>query len=162
MKLLSYFSIFFFLFFINACVSPNSLTSSSVSEPSSSNLEEKLLSKNFTFEAYRAFPTGLPMVDLSGNSYTVIYEEDVIKSFLPFYGTRTGGPSFGKSQAMNFEAKPEAFVIEDTKNGFEVDTKVRTSEDTYSLSLYVRKSGEATLTITSKTRSTISYEGEIR
>ncbi len=162
MRLLFYILLCFPLFFANGCVSSKQSSSSSISQRSTSDLQEKLLSKNFDFKASRALPMGYPMVDLVGSNYSVIFEKDMIKSFLPFFGTITSGPSFGRSKGMKFESEPETFVVLKTQNGFQVDARVKTREDVFLLSMYVRESGYATLSITTKTRSTITYEGEIR
>lgn len=162
MRLISYFLFCIPILFVISCASPKNLDRNSSSSISHTALQEKLYSKDFKFEAFRTFPIGSPMVDLSGENYSVIFNEDIINSVLPFYGTRYSGPSFGKSKGMRFQGKPDAFVIRETDNGFQVEVKVKTREDQFILSMDIRDSGNTTLTITTKTRSTITYEGEIR
>lgn len=162
MRLLACFFICFTILVSTSCNSSKNIDSSSKTEKSLSELQEKLLSKKFEFDALRVLPMGSAMIDLAGNNYSVIFQQDIITSFLPFYGTRTSGPTFGKSKGMSFEGEPESFEVLKIENGFQVDAKVKTREDSFLISMYVRESGYATLTITTKTRSTISYEGEIR
>lgn len=162
MRLIPYFLFGISLVFAISCATPKNTGLNSSTEISHSALQEKIYSKDFIFEAFRAIPMGSPMVELSGQNYSVSFYEDGIKSVLPFYGTRSSGPSFNKSKGMRFEGIPDSFVISEKENGFQLEIKVNTREDQFLLSMDIRDSGNASLTITSRNRSTISYKGQIR
>lgn len=162
MRLISYFLFCIFLVFAISCATPKNTGLNSSTEISHAALQEKIYSKDFIFEAFRAFPMGSPMVELSGQNYSVSFNEVSIKSVLPFYGTRSSGPSFNRSKGMRFEGIPDSFFISEEKNGFQIEINVKTREDQFLLTMDIHDSGNASMTITSRNKATISYEGEIR
>lgn len=125
-------------------------------------LEEKLNSKEFEFLALRAISSGHVMVDLAGDNYSMLFAEDIIKSYLPYYGFQYRGSTFGKDQGMKFRGKPTSFIVSKIDKSYQVDAEVQTDTDVFSISMFVSESGSATLSITSKNKSIITYEGEIR
>jgi hypothetical protein len=124
-------------------------------------VEALINAKEFVFSAKTALPTGFRSVNLSSNTYDVRYNPELIKSELPFYGRAYSGVGFGNDTGMKFEGKPEEFAVTKGKKNYSVKAVVKGGNDRYTLSLSVGFEGDATLSITSNNRSSISYHGEI-
>jgi len=116
---------------------------------------------NFVFVARTALPTGMRSVNLTTNQNYVKYQPDLIDSYMPFFGKAYSGIGYGADTGLKFQGKPEEFKVEKTKKAFQIDAVVKGTTDNFKLSLSVGFEGSASLTITSNSRSTISYQGEI-
>ena len=80
--------------------------------------------------------------------------------YMPFFGTATSGIGYN-DPTIKFKDKPETFNIEKKKKNFQIDGKVKGENDIYRISLSVMFEGNASLSIISNNRGTISYQGEI-
>jgi hypothetical protein len=123
--------------------------------------ESLVNSKEFVFIARRAFPLGYRTVDLTTNANFVKFQPDFIKSDMPFFGRAFGGRAAYGGGGFNFEGKPKEFTIEKNKKSYQVKVIVKGESDQYILFLTVGFQGNASLSISSNDRSTISYEGNI-
>lgn len=128
----------------------------------SSSTSDLIASKHFEFIPHVVFPTGMPPKDISADNYSIRFDEDEIISGMPYFGTARGGSLFGKDTGMRFRGKPEKFHSTTSNNKNNVTVKVKTSKDSFTLSLEVSESGLAVLTISSSNRQSISYQGELR
>jgi hypothetical protein len=117
--------------------------------------------KEFVFVAQRALPQGYKTVDLTTNPNFVKFHPDLIESSMPYYGRAYSGVGYGGDAGLKFEGKPDEFTIEKGKKSYEVKAKVKSTNDSYTLSLSVFPDGSANMNISSNNRSTISYNGEI-
>ena len=119
-------------------------------------------SREFIFVAVRALPQEGGSVDLTTNSNFVKFYPENIISDMPFFG-RAFSIDYGGDGGLKFEGKPSEFNVVTRKEGKGYDIKVAVSatRDTYQLNLFVGPEGNATLTINSNQRSSISYDGNI-
>lgn len=124
-------------------------------------IEALVNSKEFVFVGRTAFPTGYKTVNLTTNTNYVKYHPNKIESYMPFYGKAYSGVGYGGDQGLKFEGAPEEYTITKEKKNYRVVAKVKGNNDTFKLSLTVGFEGNASLTITSNNRSSISYNGEI-
>lgn len=127
-----------------------------------SGLESALISKNFEFVAQAAYPIAGSPRNLIGSDFSISFSPAMIDSNLPFYGNINKNAVPGRDAGLKFSGKPQRFVVENHPDGYYISTKVITDTDTYSMALSVSRSGAARLTVISKNRETMSFQGEIR
>ncbi|WP_310991054.1 DUF4251 domain-containing protein [Aequorivita marina] len=118
-----------------------------------------LNSGSFEFIANTVLPTTGATKNLVGSDYSVTFSPEMINSNLPFYGRVNSGITIGRDKGMRFQGEPENFKIENKKE-YQITTTVKDG-DTYDIFLAVSKTGNATLSINSDKRETITYHGEI-
>jgi hypothetical protein len=118
-------------------------------------------SKVFVFVAKFALPTGGKQINLSTNPNYIKFNPDLLDGDMPFFGTAYSGIGYGGDNGIKFRDKPETYTVEKTQKNFQVDAKVKGENDVYKLSLSVSFEGNASLSIISNNRATISYQGEI-
>ncbi len=117
-------------------------------------------SRNFVFRASRAIPTGYKSVDLTTNANFVKFSPGLIESWMPFFG-RAYSVSYGGDAGIKFEGKPQIFTVEKKMKNYEVEAKVQSNNDTYTINLSVSFEGSSFMIISSNNRTSISYNGEI-
>jgi len=116
--------------------------------------------KTFEFKATRAIPTGYKSMDLTTNPNFVKFAPELIVSDMPFYG-RAYSAGYGGDAGLKFEGKPEVYTVEKKKKNYEIEAKVKSSNDYFTINLTVSFEGSSTMSISSNNRSSISYNGEI-
>lgn len=119
-------------------------------------------SKEFEFIAITAYPLGSSPIDLTADGYSVTFGPEMIISNMPFYGRGYSGVTLSRDKGLKFQGKPENFSIGKNADGYEINARVNTENDQYTISLTLGNSGYGMLTISSNDRSTISYRGEIK
>lgn len=119
-------------------------------------------SKNFEFLANTMLPMGQASKNLVGSEYSVRFSQEMIVSDLPFYGVAHRGMGVGLDKGMRFQGRPTDFSVQDSEKGYQINASVKTDDDRFDISMHVSKSGYATLTIESKNRESISYDGEVK
>jgi hypothetical protein len=122
--------------------------------------EELLISREFVFAARIVHPLGGKSKNITSDNYSVKFSPVKIVSHLPFLGTAYSGIPYGGG-GFEFEGKPETFTVDQSKKGWDIKVVVKESNESYTLSLAVSKSGSGNLTIISNFRSSISYSGDI-
>jgi hypothetical protein len=116
--------------------------------------------KEFVFVANRALPQGYKTVDLTTNSNSLKFQPEMIESYMPYFG-RAYNVKSGSDTGIKFEGKPDEFTVITVKRGYEVRAKVKSQYDYFDLYMTIGFEGNASLTITSNNRSTITYYGNI-
>jgi hypothetical protein len=124
-------------------------------------IEAIVNNKDFVFKARTAIPTGMKSVNLTTNPNYVKFKPDLIDSYMPYFGQAYSGIAYGGDAGLKFEGKPEEFTVTKTAKEYQINVVVSSTTDKFRLSLFAGFEGSATLTITSNSRSTISYQGEI-
>lgn len=150
------------LFFGNSTAQNKELKKEVNQEVVSLSLGELVKSKNFEFVVNTAMPLGQPSINLVGNEYSVVFSAEKIVSDLPYFGVATRFAGLERDKGMRFEGEPIDFKVVDLRNGYRVKATIKTDRDRFTLSLEIGNSGYATLTIDSKNRELISYQGEVR
>lgn len=151
-----------FLFFGNASAQIKKELMDSKQEVVSDRIGELLASQKFEFIANTMFPLGQPSKNLVGNDYSVIFSPEKLVSNLPYYGVAHRGMALGRDKGMRFQGEPNDYSITESGNGYLVTAMVKTDNDSFSISMEVSTSGYATLSIDSKNREAVSYQGEVR
>jgi len=116
--------------------------------------------KTFEFRATRAIPTGYRSVDLTTNPNFVKFAPELISSDMPYYG-RAYSVAYGGDAGLKFEGKPEVYTVEKKKKNYEIEAKVKSNNDYFTINLSVSFEGSSSMSISSNNRSSISYNGEI-
>jgi hypothetical protein len=123
--------------------------------------EAMVTSKSFVFTGSMAYPQGGRSVNLTTTPNFVKFGPDEIESDMPFYGRAYSGAGYGGPTGLNFKGKPDEFTVEKTSKGYFIQASVKSDNDSYKLSLTVGTEGNASLSISSVNRSSMSYSGNI-
>jgi hypothetical protein len=120
-------------------------------------------SRKFVFVGTMAYPQGGRPVNLTTRQNFVKFSPDLIDSDMPFFGTAYTGAGYGGSSdgGLSFKGAPDEFTVEKTRKGYDIQVKVKTTNESFTLSLTVGTPGNASLTISSIGRSPMSYSGAI-
>jgi hypothetical protein len=124
-------------------------------------VEALVTSKQFKFVGRTALPTGMRSVNLSSNPNFMKFSPELIESEMPFFGRAYSATGYGTDTGVRFKGKPEKFDIEKKEKTFEIEAEVKSTSDNFRISLSVGVEGGASLSITSNSRSTITYQGDI-
>ena len=124
-------------------------------------VEALVNSKEFTFIAKSVSPQGYKTIFLNGNSDTVNFTPEMIKSALPYYGKAYSGTAYGGDGGMNFEGTPIDYKLVKEKKYYLLKASVKGTNDVYNLSLSIYFEGGGSLMIMCNNRSSITYNGEI-
>jgi hypothetical protein len=108
-----------------------------------------------------AYRQGGRSVNLTTRPNFIKFNPDLIDSDMPFFGRAYSRSGYGGPSGLTFKGNPSEFNVEKTKKGYQVTAVVKGENDTYNLSLSVGSEGNASLTISSNSRSTMSYSGDI-
>jgi hypothetical protein len=124
-------------------------------------IEAMINAKDFIFTGRTAYPTGMRTVNLSSNPNYMKFQPEMIVSEMPFFGTAYSGIGYGNDTGVKFKGKPDEFNVAKKEKNFEIDAVVKSTNDIFRITLIIGNEGSGTLTITSNSRSSISYHGEI-
>ncbi|WP_010664656.1 DUF4251 domain-containing protein [Marinilabilia salmonicolor] len=119
-------------------------------------------SRNFIFEADRAFPSGGASIDLTTNyGYLKVKEDSIVVGDLPFFG-RAFSVDYGGGGGIEFSGKmdEQESEIDEEKKTITYSFKVKDG-DYFQVSLQVSYNGDASLNVISHNRSAIRYQGDI-
>lgn len=167
MKKISVFAIFFFLILNLSYSQEKSKRELRKDQKEKEKIEKQqqiealIDAKAFVFIPDRALPSGARSIDLTGDNYFVKFESELIESVLPFFGRAYGGIGYGGDVGIKFKEDPKSFNINKGKKNYEMEAEVKSSNDTYNLTLTISFQGSASLFVTSTNRSTISYQGKM-
>ncbi len=119
-------------------------------------------SRNFIFDAQRAFPTGYRSVDLTTNPGTISVKNDSVVADLPFFG-RSYVSSYQGDAGIKFSgaAKEEEVKFVDKKYKIQYSFNVNSGNDTYNVYMDVSYDGTTSVNINSNNLTAISYNGKI-
>jgi hypothetical protein len=117
--------------------------------------------KEFVFVPRTALPSGMKSVNISQNNNFVKFLPDLIESDLPFFGRGYSASGYTNDTGLKFKGKPETFIVEKKSKTFQVEATVKGENDSYKLFLSIGLEGNASLSVTSNNRSTMSFDGEI-
>ena len=104
-------------------------------------------------------------IDLSTNTNFLRMKNDTVTAFLPFFGERQFGGSYGKSTSIEFEGIPENLEIKPGKKGaynirFNISDK-NAPTDNYNVFITLFPNLNSTININSTSRSSIQYIGYV-
>ena len=166
MKIRSVFFLFIFLCCLPASVFAQEKTSKEQKEQQKlekqKQTEALVDSKTFVFVGGTAYPQGGRAINLTTRANWVKFDPERIDCDMPYFGRIYSGGGYGGNEGgLKFTGEPSEFTITKAKKKFFVTTAVKSGVDSYKLTLDVGFQGNATLTVISGSRSTISYQGII-
>ena len=119
--------------------------------------------KHYEFSASRELPQKGGSIDLTSNSGNLIVKDSVAVADMPYFGRAynvayagSGGIKFNGT-IINYSVK-----VDDKKNNLIISFKVKENSDLFECNLTLNAKDNATLTVMSSQRDTISYYGEIK
>lgn len=124
-------------------------------------IEALINSKNFVFDAEKAYPQGTRMLNLDYNTYFIKFTSENVVCDLPFFG-RAFNVGYGSDGGIKFEGKPENIKVEQKGKKYLIKTTVSSTNDVYDLLFTIFYDGGTSVSINSNNRASISYDGRIR
>jgi hypothetical protein len=112
-----------------------------------------LESKEFEFVAVMAYPQGAKNI--------VRFKKDSIHSEMPYFGRAYSGIAYGGRGGLDFKGPIQNYSISKGKKSYTIKAEINDSSDSYRIILTVFFEGNASLSISSTNRSSISYSGKI-
>jgi hypothetical protein len=89
------------------------------------------------------------------------FHTDLIDSYMPFFGQAYSGVGYNNDTGMSFTGKPDKYNVEKKGDSYEIEVQVKGQNDVFRIYGNVGIDGNASLSISSNNRSTISYQGAI-
>ena len=137
-------------------------TNTAVSDEKYKELEELISSKEFIIENNWAYPTGGGNINLIGNPNHIKLKNDSIDIYLPYFGVRQSGGTYGSSEGgIKYEGLVRNLEITERANKGNIEIKLEANQDSedldFILTLYPNK--KVRTYVISSQRTTISYEG---
>lgn len=120
-------------------------------------------SGKFAFEANWAIPQGGSQINLIGNPNRLEVENDSTEGFFPYYGVVHRLTNYNGRGGINFKGpiKDNKMEINTTKRRTTLKFEVNEPAEWYNLVLTIGNLDNATLTVISSNRSTITYRGRV-
>lgn len=94
------------------------------------------------------------------SQYSVKVEENVITSYLPYFG-QARKASFNGSNALDFKTEMNAYVVNPIKDGHRIQIQANTKEDRFLYTFQIYDDGSVTLDVLSDNRDPITYMGQL-
>lgn len=133
-----------------------------ISETPTNQIDQLMASKEFEFVVNTAIPMRMASKSVVGDNYYVRFSPTEIVSVLPYFGSVRGGIAVSKDDGLRFKGEPLNYTISQAENEHFVSAIVETKKDRFEITMIVGDSGYATLTIKSRNRDSISFQGEIK
>lgn len=117
--------------------------------------------RNWQFNASQMLPSaGINRVLTS--PYHVIVENELLKSYLPFYGRAYTAEYGTTGSPMTFEANMEDYTMEQNKKGgYTIKFSAKNKNDYLKFTFKISATGSAILGVNSTNRQHISYHGDL-
>lgn len=149
-------SIFFVILVLSACSSQKSTTSSPVTNEQ---LNKMLEDQSFTFVARQVYPPGGRSRYLT-ETYTLTVNNNKVVADLPYFGRATQA-TLGVEGGIRFTSEKYKYEKAPNKKGWKVTIRPEDNTDVQVCYLSVLENGSASLSVSSNSRQTISYDGTI-
>ena len=126
-----------------------------------SKTKELVESRDFFFDADRAFPLGMRSIDLVSNPGTIEVKNDSVVADLPFFG-RSYTSHYSGTTGMEFKGEIENEKIEFNEKKRKVFYSFRVKDrDVFDVTMNITYDGGCSVTINSNGKNSISYSGKI-
>lgn len=145
------------LFALSACKS----TDPQVKLMKIKEIDEKIASSNYTFEAQRANPmSGGKSIHLT-SIYTLKVTPDSIIAHLPYFGRAYSAP-INSEGGIKFTSTNFDYEVSEKKKGVSrISIKVKDNQENYKLSLLIGETGSSTLYVDQNNKQGITFMGDI-
>lgn len=150
------FNIVLFLFVLSACSSQKAATSS---EPTNDEINKMLEDQSFTFVARQMNPPGGRSRFLT-ETYTLTVNNNKLVVDLPYFGRATQA-TIGTEGGFRFTSEKYKYEKAPAKKGWKVTVRPEDNTDVQVFYLSVLENGSASVSVSSNSRQTISYDGTI-
>ena len=123
-------------------------------------LKSMLDSKTFVFKARTVSPQGAPSRQLTSD-YGVNFTGDKVIADLPYFGRAYSGSAYGGEGGIKFTSSDFKYTMKENKKRWSITIVPNDDNSVQRMNLDVSKGGYATLIVTSRNRSNISFYGVI-
>ncbi len=126
--------------------------------------KELINSKNFVFEADWATTQGGKRINLTTNPNFLKVKGDQVSADMPYFGVAQSAIGYGGGDTgIIFEETPKKYNVEfnDKKTKAVIKFDANNKSESFNVILHVYKNGNASLSISSSKRNSISYDGKI-
>jgi hypothetical protein len=150
-----------YLLVVSAGIMVYAKTTESPGQEQEGELAKIIESGKFIFEARRAFPQRGQSIDLSTNYGYIKIADNTAEASLPYFG-RVYHVPYGGRVGIAFSGEIRNQEIQ-KKNGRRIiySFEVRGDDDNYNVTMDIHDNGDASVNVTSRQRSRISYQGNI-
>lgn len=127
-------------------------------------LAEVVEGRKFAIQNSWAMPLGRNQIDLIGNANFIRFEGDSVDIFLPYFGVRHSGGTYGSGEGgIKYEGPLKKFSSSENEDK-NIILKFEGKDDTETLDFTVTlyPSGRTHTSVNSSQRNAISYRGELR
>jgi hypothetical protein len=127
----------------------------------SGSIADLIKDTNFIFAAQTAHPQRGSMRQLD-QGYEVVISRDTAQVYLPYFGRTYTAPIDPSQGGIQFTSTEFDYVVKTRrKGGWDIQIKPKDARDVRILQLSVFENGSASLTVTSNSRQSISFNGRI-
>lgn len=127
-------------------------------------LSEVVDSRQFAIQNSWAMPLGGNQIDLIGNPNFIRFKGDSVDIFLPYFGVRHSGGTYGSGEGgIEYEGPLKRFSVSENEDK-NIILKFEGEDDTENLNFTVTlyPSGRTHTSVNSSQRNSISYRGDLR
>ena len=121
-------------------------------------VEENIAGQHYTIDINQMIPMRGPARMV--NDFSLSVEGNRLISYLPYFGVAYNVP-YGGGSGLNFEADIDEYFDQPLGDRHEITIVVRHEQDILLYNLTVFENGRASLTVRSRNREQISYNGEM-
>jgi len=121
-------------------------------------VEENIGNQHYTIDINQMIPMRGPARMV--NDFSLSVEGNRLISYLPYFGVAYNVP-YGGGSGLNFEADIDEYFDQPLGDRHEIAIVVRHEQDILLYNLTVFENGRASLTVRSRNREQISYNGEM-
>lgn len=128
-------------------------------------LNEVVESREFQIEHDWAFPQSGDRIDLIGNPNHVRFIGDSVAVFLPYFGVRHSGVSYGSREGgIRYEGPAENLQVSEIsgKDRMEIRFSGEMNNENLEFRVILFSNGNAHTSVNSSQRGSISYQGKLR
>ncbi len=121
-------------------------------------------SKKFIFEADWATSQGGRRINLMSNPNFIKVDNDKTIADMPYFGVaQTAVGIMNGDAGVKFDTSPRGYKVDfnDKKQRITIKFDADNKSENFNVTMHVYKSGNASVTITSSSRNSISYDGKI-
>ncbi|WP_051205245.1 DUF4251 domain-containing protein [Salinimicrobium xinjiangense] len=125
---------------------------------------ERVQDLEFQIENQWANPVKYNRVNLMGNPNYIIFKQDSVDLFLPFFGERQFGGGYGSQGAIEYEGPLRDLRIEERQDKERINVYFQGKKDSEILDFQITvfPNGNTSTTVTSSQRDQISYLGKVK
>ena len=124
----------------------------------------KMQSLNFEISNDWAYPLRGNQISLIGNDNYIRFNEEQVDLFLPYFGQRQSGGTYGGDAGMKFEGTAEDFELlkNEEENRLEIRFQVQQNTENLTFNINLYPNNNVRTSVSSSQRDGISYRGTVK